>query len=331
MPKVEVNRPCSVCGEDNSETVYELEYLQFGYPGIFHLKRCKGCGLIFNSPRLEDNELAALYGPNYYHFWKTDADQFKRASAIYERSIAIIGEAVKEKRVLEIGSGKGYFLAVLTKLGWKCQGVELSKGAVKFARERFGLQIFNGTLESFLEFRSEERFSLIMAIDLVEHVPDPDRFVASAAFAIEKGGFLVIDTPNADSGNIESLAGAWPGFNPFHIFLFNRMNLVRLLERHGFEVWRAFTYTNRTSVPQNIDFGKTSDLLRGIKNMFRPVVRIVRNKWGSLSQQELELLLKEAANRVRAEKSHFSSEDSEIGLTQGVKGDNLVVIAKKPL
>jgi hypothetical protein len=62
IEKAEVNRPCIVCGSDGSSSeLYRPRFFpDVGYPGQFILRRC-GCGLIYNSPRLDEAGLAALY------------------------------------------------------------------------------------------------------------------------------------------------------------------------------------------------------------------------------------------------------------------------------
>jgi hypothetical protein len=66
MHKIAVNNPCICC--NGKESVLFLRMCFPQYPGNFDHRRCTGCGLFFNSPRLQD--LAMLYDSEYFFFHK---------------------------------------------------------------------------------------------------------------------------------------------------------------------------------------------------------------------------------------------------------------------
>src|SRR3954451_23316785 len=103
------NEPCCICGQTRSLLVQETSYPEHGYPGSFALRRCESCGLLFNSPRLDDGELSRLYGRSYYFFNRPDAAELKRIPAMYARTVAVVANefANKDKRVLDVGCGRG--------------------------------------------------------------------------------------------------------------------------------------------------------------------------------------------------------------------------------
>src|SRR5690349_12823049 len=109
------NEPCCVCGQTRSLLVQETTYPEHGYPGSFCLRKCSSCGLLFNSPRLDNHELAQLYGKNYYFFNRSDATELARIPPMYARSVALVADEFKDggRVSLDIGSGRGYFPAVL--------------------------------------------------------------------------------------------------------------------------------------------------------------------------------------------------------------------------
>ena len=215
------NEPCCVCGQTKSLLVQETTYPEHGYPGSFCLRRCANCGLLFNSPRLDNHELALLYGSNYYFFNRPDDAELKRIAPMYARTVALVENEFKEtdRHALDIGSGRGYFPAVLKRLGWDAHGIEISREAAKYAKERFGLEtIFVGTIEQYVA-EIDTKFPLVTAIDVIEHVPSPAKFIAALSEVVRPGGLAIIDTPNAAAYNIKVDGVAWKGFNPFHIYL----------------------------------------------------------------------------------------------------------------
>jgi SAM-dependent methyltransferase len=196
------NEPCCICGQTRSLLVQEATYPEHGYPGSFCLRKCSECGLLFNSPRLDDAELGQLYGRNYYFFNRPDASELQRIVPMYARTIALVADKVAAKVTLDVGCGRGYLPAVLSKLGWDARGVEISREASQYARRRFGLQhIFTGTIEQYIASPDARSFPLVTAIDVIEHVPAPDAFVASLARVVDRNGLLIIDTPNAGAHN----------------------------------------------------------------------------------------------------------------------------------
>ena len=150
--------------------------------------------------------------------------------------MALLEERAVSRKVLEVGSGKGYLLGILTGLGWDASGIDISKSAAEYSAATFGVSTFVGTLEEYVAGSSIEKYSVVLAIDLIEHVPHPDRFLAAAREVLVEDGLLIIDTPNAEAYNIGIQGVAWMGFNPFHIFLFSISCLDTLLRENGFEL-----------------------------------------------------------------------------------------------
>jgi 2-polyprenyl-3-methyl-5-hydroxy-6-metoxy-1,4-benzoquinol methylase len=310
-PLVTANVPCCVCGSVDSAEFFTTEFNKFNYSGVFHMRKCKACGLLFCSPRLTPEGIAALYDSNYYVFKKDDAAYFARTASVYARTLGML--TLKPGRVAEIGSGKGYLLAVLKALGWKTFGIEISPEAASYAERVFGVTTKAGTLDAYLEGSDvQEPFPVVLCIDIIEHVLDPAQFVAELARITAKGGYLIIDTPNANAAHIESEGANWRGFNPFHIYCFNCDNLARLLVAHGFEMVDAFTYNNTISR----DPAKTPS--GGLWRIGR---------W--LGRRTFATNLEQCVADCRATRGYRSDPDSKEDLAAGLKGENLIGIARK--
>jgi 2-polyprenyl-3-methyl-5-hydroxy-6-metoxy-1,4-benzoquinol methylase len=318
--------PCPICAQTSSEVLYRMTYPEYRYAGTFILRRCSGCGLLFNSPRLDDGELEKLYSKNYYFFSRAAASEFKRIAGMYFRTIGQIdGTLLRTKRLIDIGCGRGYFPAVLNGLGWDAHGVEISPDASQFARDYFDLNVFNGTVEQFLS-TSKGQFSIVTAIDVIEHVSDPDEFIRAAANIVESGGWLIIDTPNAAAANIAADGIFWKGFNPFHIYLFSIKNLTMLLSRYGLTVEQSFSYNNSSSSGMRreiISSMKKTGLSAMIARMY-----FGSKRWMTVFDGSLPLLAKRAASEIkRKSSSKRLVDDGPFAATK--TGDNFVVIARR--
>ena len=331
------NEPCPICRDTRSLLVQETTYPEHRYPGSFCLRKCSTCGLLFNSPRLDDHELAQLYGKNYYFFNRNDATELARIPAMYMRTIALVADQFNHddrRHSLDIGSGRGYFPAVLKRLGFDAHGVEISREAAEYARMRFGLEtIYTGTIEQFTD-ENNTRFPLVTAIDVIEHVPAPASFVRALARVVQSGGLAIIDTPNAAAYNIGVEDTAWKGFNPFHIYLFTIANLRQLLEANGFAVEQSFSYNNQ---PADREGRPPMDRLRAraiemarSTGMIGPAARTYF-KLKSLKRQQpdVEPHLADAVKRCQTSPSYLSTRDAEEPLAREATGDNIVVIARR--
>ena len=332
------NEPCCVCGETRSLLVQETTYPEHGYPGSFRLRKCGKCGLLFNSPRLDEKELADLYGQNYYFFNRADAKELARIVPMYARTVALVTDEIANKRCLDVGCGRGYFPAVLKELEWDAHGVEISSEASGYARQRFGLEhIFTGTIEQYAASDLAQRFGLVTAIDVIEHVPSPDSFIAALAKVVEDNGLLIIDTPNAAAYNIKVNGESWQGFNPFHIYLFTILNLRQLLAKHGFHVEQSFSYNN---LPADLTPPTTARKLRmkaldtaRLLGVARPLARIYFNLASRPNPAHRKLdvptMVKQAAEMARSAPTYLKTPDAEEPLAREATGDNIVVIARR--
>jgi SAM-dependent methyltransferase len=100
--------------------------------------------------------------------------------------------------------------------------------------------IFIGPLEQ-AAFQ-DNAFSFIHFSHLIEHVPDPYRFLSEVRRILAPNGFVIITTPNIDGLQARLFRSAWRSAIPDHLFLFSKKTLNRLLIRTGFIVHRTVTW-----------------------------------------------------------------------------------------
>lgn len=322
-------QPCDVCGQSHSELLWATTWPEHRYPGAFAMRRCAGCGLLFNSPRLDDEQLGALYGRNYYFFNRSDARELSRVVAMYQRTVALVADQIGDKRSLDIGTGRGYLPAVMKRLGWEARGVEISSGAAEYARQRFGLDVFTGTIEHYADSPQAQRFPLVTAIDVIEHVPSPRAFVHAIAHVVAPGGRVIIDTPNAAARNIGTKRLEWPGFNPFHIYLFNVQNLGKLLESSGFAVERAFSYHNTAQTRSMTDTIRGGLKRLGLAGPAARAFFMLKGLGGSSSNGTIDAQVDSAVAQIRSTPSWDQTDDATAALARDCTGDNIVVIARR--
>lgn len=139
------------------------------------------------------------------------------------------------RRMLDVGCNYGFGMDLGRYLhGWQTLGVEPSAAGRRGASE-LGLDIRDEYLTSETVFDGE-RFDLVLASEVLEHVEDPHSFLTTLAAQLTPTGVLVLTTPAAeavDPSNDDELVliALSPGF---HGFLASAAGLTGLLRDVGF-------------------------------------------------------------------------------------------------
>lgn len=113
------------------------------------------------------------------------------------------------RTALDVGCGAGLLAEPLARLGARVTGIDAApeNAAVAAAHaDAAGLDI--RYLAGELEELAGERFDLVTAMEVVEHVTDPAGFVAGLAAALAPDGLLVMSTPNRTPLSKLALVGA---------------------------------------------------------------------------------------------------------------------------
>lgn len=168
--------------------------------------------------------------------------------------------SLKKKTLCDIGCGVGVFLREVRKNGMNPFGYDINKDQTQIARKKYHLTNVSdaSSLPSFakkLHLRKHS-FDVITAFEVIEHIPNPRKFIVEAAQYLKIGGYIIISTPNNDRIPINE---SWD-YPPIHLSRFNKNNLSQLLNSEGFEVkqWLSYNelgyYTN--NIIHNMSFSK---------------------------------------------------------------------------
>jgi 2-polyprenyl-3-methyl-5-hydroxy-6-metoxy-1,4-benzoquinol methylase len=136
-------------------------------------------------------------------------------------------------RVLDIGSGYGYFRVALGQAGYAHDGLEVSHFARAVAERVYGLQTFEGTLEEHWQ-DWESRYDAVTLFDLIEHVADPVALLEQVASVLRPDGVLGIKTPNLDCPEAEVFGPHYHSLKREHLAFFSPDSLTAAARAAGF-------------------------------------------------------------------------------------------------
>lgn len=233
--------PCDFCG--SWEVVRE-----FRRADDMRVVECAACGLAYLNPRPKPEFIRRFYEADYFTGAAAergdgglrcninqDALQLEMGQKTKPRPIAVINEkfgGFKDKDVLEIGCATGDLLQQFKNAGARVKGLEMSDFAANIARRR-GLNVATGTIEEFVQ-GNEQTFDVVIALEVIEHVLSPTRFISSVARVLKTGGLLVLSTPNYAC--TKRFGDGWIGFNASfeHIFFYSSDFLIKTMNKEEY-------------------------------------------------------------------------------------------------
>jgi 2-polyprenyl-3-methyl-5-hydroxy-6-metoxy-1,4-benzoquinol methylase len=190
-----MTEPCPVCKSVDTHVEYELT----GY----RIAACAQCGLEYHDGFRGGGDTDEMFSADYYRVrhqkaFEVQFDDYESdpSAAVYKHWAERIEQRIPAGRILDIGSALGTFLKIVESRGWKPQGVEISRFAAEFARDKRGLSVFNGDLEKFPS--ADEAFEVVTFWDSIEHVTQPLENLRTAARLVRRGGLILLTTDNFD-------------------------------------------------------------------------------------------------------------------------------------
>lgn len=199
---------------------------------LYYLTRCSSCSCIWlvNPPKPEEMP---------FHY---DRD--------YHNAIAMGGEGSPAKRwqceretvlrykqcgaILDIGCSSGGFLSTMMSGAWKLCGIEMEPSMADRARRTTSAEVFTGDVIE-APFAAES-FDVVTSFDVLEHMYDPNTFLAKVLQWLKPGGIYCARVPNIDCWEARMLGTFWYGLElPRHLFHFSPRSLRFVMGVLGLE------------------------------------------------------------------------------------------------
>ena len=129
-------------------------------------------------------------------------------------------------RLLDVGCGAGYGTGLLTERcgqGTRVLGIDIAPEAIQYAEERYAAPGVDFRVGDALTFADEAGFDGIVALEIVEHVDDPQALIQHLLALLHPGGVLVASVPTTPSTDL----------NPHHRHDFTESSFRALFRQDG--------------------------------------------------------------------------------------------------
>jgi SAM-dependent methyltransferase len=179
---IEYFKTCKLC---NSTQLNRLD-------DSCNICQCSSCGYIFDNPHPSFDEIRDYYSRSEkYDGW---LQALALREKLWKKRLNIMRKWKKYGSLLDVGTGIGQFLHIGKDEFTETFGTEISESAIHIAKEIYGLDIFQGSLEE-IDF-ANKKFDNITMFHVLEHVEDPRAMIRKCRALLNDGGMLFIAVPN---------------------------------------------------------------------------------------------------------------------------------------
>jgi 2-polyprenyl-3-methyl-5-hydroxy-6-metoxy-1,4-benzoquinol methylase len=212
-----------VCGGRDAEL--------FLNKGALRLVRCLTCSMVRQDPVSAEFISGQYYeqaGEDYYLSpAKLESDY---AEVRFQRELRLFRRFCPAGAVLDVGCSSGAFLYQLQRRfpgAYDLLGTDVSSAPLDYAASK-GLPVAPGSFPD-LDFRGKT-FDAVTFWAVLEHLPEPKRFLERAASILKAGGLCFVLVPNLRSLAVRCLGARYRYIYPQHLNYFTSATLRRLAE-----------------------------------------------------------------------------------------------------
>ena len=227
--------PCLVCGHQQFRDLFDGKIIN-----THVLKSCESCSMV---QAFAWEDVSSFDYADYGDYLLLSDDEIQRRIRFVGRTMRRVFTLLRQRngevRVLDVGSGAGYFCKAAEKHGLSAFGVELSDKLIEFSKKKVGFQKVFKRIEDI-----DSQFDAIFMSDVIEHLPPAKsrRIMTDLTDRLKPNGLLIGNTPNFRSANILICKDADPVVAPpSHMCYFSLKTLDRYLSGLGLARIRLYS------------------------------------------------------------------------------------------
>ena len=237
------NNTCPICGNDTFSKVFDCKD-HFVSGETFEIVECEKCKMRITKDFPAENEIGKYYETSDYI---SHSDTKKGAvNAVYHRVRKLMlrkkagwieeNTGLRSGKLLDVGTGTGYFAAEMKARGWDVSVVEKNDSARRFAEKNFQLTAFP-SIDDFVKKHAPEHpetFDVITLWHVLEHIENLNDTAYQLVTLLKTGGKLVIAVPNCNSYDALKYGNLWAAYDvPRHLWHFRKEQIEILAGIHG--------------------------------------------------------------------------------------------------
>lgn len=135
--------------------------------------------------------------------------------------------------VLDIACAEGYGLELLEEYGLKTFGADINRNYLKTAEARSTAVLRELDVDNDEWPYAFRDLDAVVCFETIEHVHDPERLMRNLSGSLKAGGLLLLSVPSEE---YEKTDENGINFDPFHLNIFTREEILRMLDTNGFEL-----------------------------------------------------------------------------------------------
>ncbi|HEY6956040.1 MAG TPA: class I SAM-dependent methyltransferase [Flavisolibacter sp.] len=202
---------------------------------------CGNCSLRFTQDVPDEASIGGYYqSSDYISHSNTNKGlinklyQRVRNYTLNQKADLIIGQTVKQGKLLDLGAGIGAFLNTMNQEGWETKGIEPDEGARRQAKELFNIDLKD---TNHLQELGENSFDAITLWHVLEHVHQLHPYVQKLSALLKPKGKLFIAVPNYQSLDASIYKTYWAAYDvPRHLYHFSPQSIQVLMQQHGLKL-----------------------------------------------------------------------------------------------
>jgi SAM-dependent methyltransferase len=143
----------------------------------------------------------------------------------------VTAHSLADKKVFEIGCGRGEYLALMREAGTRACGIEFGESSVQ-ACVKAGLEVSRGYIEDG-SLLPGAPFDAFFCLNFLEHMPDPGAVLRGIGANLTPEAVGLVEVPNFDMILQQRL---FSEFISDHLFYFTTDSLTNTLRLNGYDV-----------------------------------------------------------------------------------------------
>jgi ubiquinone/menaquinone biosynthesis C-methylase UbiE len=206
----------------------------------FTIYKCPECGFLFTQDYPDEAEIGFFYESEEYISHSDTSEGFSNKLYQIARNIMVGRKKIliekitglKKGKILDIGSGTGYYAGTMKKEGWHVTGIEINEKARNFSITNFGLDVDPPDKIAVYESNS---FDCITMWHVLEHFHEPFKYISEINRLLKPGAVCVVALPNSSSYDAKYYKQFWAAWDvPRHLWHFEPSTFRIFSEKSGF-------------------------------------------------------------------------------------------------